>query len=184
MYGLVNRAIQDMVCHHYSMETWETIKKKAEVTIDAFVSMDSYPDDVTHRLVMAASQVLELSPQEILRAFGEHWVLYTAQEGYGEMMDMAGEDLPEFLQNLDQLHARVGVSFPQLQPPSFHCTEVSSTSLNLHYRSHRRGLAPMVMGLLQGLSHRFAAAIEVIQVQKREEGADHDEFLVHYHSDE
>jgi hypothetical protein len=47
----------------------------------------------------------------------------TDQEGYGDLMDMSGETLPEFLQNLDELHARVGVIFPKLQPPSFDCEQ-------------------------------------------------------------
>lgn len=54
-----------------------------------------------------------------MQAFGGFWVQFTATEGYSELMDMSGDNLPEFLQNLDNLHAGVGVSFPQLKPPSF-----------------------------------------------------------------
>lgn len=54
-----------------------------------------------------------------MQAFGGFWVQFTATEGYSELMDMSGDNLPEFLQNLDNLHAGVGVSFSQLKPPSF-----------------------------------------------------------------
>lgn len=180
MYGLVNKAIEEMVCSQFDDTTWETIKKKADVKTEAFVSMEGYPDEVTYRLVGAASEVLGLSPAEVMHAFGKYWVQYTAREGYGELMEMNGEDLPEFLENLDDLHARVGVMFPKLQPPSFDCDEEAEDELTLHYHSERDGLAPMVMGLIEGLGERFETEVDVNQTHSREEGADHDQFSVKY----
>ena len=69
MYGLVNKAIHDMVCSRFGEDTWQAIRQKAEIEIDTFVSMEGYPDDVTHRLVKAASEVLGLSGGEIMQAF-------------------------------------------------------------------------------------------------------------------
>ncbi|MBW4560741.1 MAG: heme NO-binding domain-containing protein [Mojavia pulchra JT2-VF2] len=180
MYGLVNKAIQDMVCTRFGKDTWQEIKLKAEIEVDVFISMEGYPDDMTHRLVKAASVVLGLSPSEIMQAFGEFWVQYTSEEGYGEMMDMSGDTLPEFLENLDNLHARVGISFPKLSPPSFECTEMEENSLSLHYRSTRDGLGSMVIGLVKGLGKRFDTEVDILQTQNRDEGAEHDEFLVKY----
>lgn len=183
MYGLVNKAIEDMVCSSFGEETWKKIKQKAEVEVDIFMSMEGYPDDITHRLVKAASAVLGLPASEIMQTFGEYWVQYTAKEGYGEMMDMSGETLPEFLENLDNLHARVGISFPQLKPPSFECTDMDEDSLSLHYSSTREGLTPMIIGLVKGLGTRFNTEVDITQTQSRDEGADHDEFLVKYKPD-
>ena len=103
----------------------------------------------------AASEVLGLSAEEVLKAFGEHWVLYTGKEGYGEMLKMAGNTLPTFLQNVDNLHTRVGHLFPGMTPPSFRCTDIRENSLRLHYYSTRPGLAPMVIGLVNGLAVMF-----------------------------
>lgn len=180
MYGLVNKAIKQMICTHFGLETWQTIKEKAEVDVEVFISMEGYPDDLTHRLVKAASEVLNLSAAEVMQAFGEYWVKYTAEEGYGEMLDMAGDSFPEFLENLDDLHARVGVSFPQLQPPSFECQDQSDRSLTLYYESQRHGLAPMVIGLVRGLGERFETEVEVTQTQSRDEGCDRDAFSIQY----
>lgn len=180
MYGLVNKAIQDMVCSRFGEDIWKKIKHKAEVDVDVFLSMEGYPDDITHKLVKAASAILDLPPSQIMQAFGEFWVQYTAQEGYGEMMDMSGDTLPDFLENLDNLHARVGVSFPKLQPPSFECSDMEENSLSLHYRSDREGLTPMIIGLVKGLGTRFDTEVEITQTVSRDEGAEHDEFLVIY----
>jgi hypothetical protein len=180
MYGLVNKAIADMVCSQFGTAKWQEICAAAAVEQTSFLSMEGYPDDVTHRLVKAASQVLGLPPAQIMEAFGEFWVKFTATEGYGELMDMSGDNLPEFLQNLDNMHARVGVSFPQLKPPSFECEETADQELTLEYRSEREGLAPMVIGLVKGLGNRFDTEVEVTQTQHRAEGAAHDEFSIKY----
>jgi Haem-NO-binding len=180
MYGLVNKAIADMVRSQFGEATWQEIRQKAAVENDTFLSMEGYPDDVTHRLVKAGSHVLGLTSAQIMQAFGEFWVEFTATEGYGELMDMSGDDLPEFLQNLDNLHARVGISFPQLKPPSFESHEENENELTLEYRSEREGLAPMVLGLVKGLGDRFDTEVDVSQTKSREDGADHDEFLIKY----
>jgi hypothetical protein len=181
MYGLVNKAIQDMVCQFHGEATWEVIKQKADLdSVDYFVGMEPYPDDVTHRLVRAACEVLGLSSDEILKAFGEYWVTCTAQEGYGELLDSAGDSLPEFVENLDNLHARVGLSFPKLQPPSFDCEETGDQSMELHYQSDRHGLAPMVVGLIHGLGKRFNTSVNVQQTEFRGQGAHHDICSIQY----
>jgi hypothetical protein len=82
------------------------------------------------------------------------------------------------------LHARLGLTFPQLQPPSFDCTEIEDDSLNLHYQSTREGLAPMVIGLVKGLGARFNTEVDIKQTSSREQGSDRDEFSIDYKENE
>lgn len=180
MYGLVNIAVQDLVTSRFGQDTWDTIKREAQVEDDMFLSMEAYPDDLTYRLVGAASTVLNVPAADLLDAFGEHWVKFTAAEGYGEFFRMGGATLPAFLQNLDRMHARVALSFPDLRPPFFRCTDVGERSLSLHYHSPREGLAPMVTGLLRGLGTLFATPVTVTHTERKDAGADHDVFLVEY----
>lgn len=181
MYGLVNRAIQQMVCTHHGEETWERIKAKADLAdLDFFSTYQAYPDDVTHRLVAAASEELGLSAAEIMQAFGEYWITYTASEGYEELLASTGGSLPEFLDHLDTMHARAGLAFPQLQPPSFRCQHAEDRSMELEYRSKRQGLAPMVLGLLHGLGRRFRTPVAVEQTASRDRGDGQDLFRIRY----
>lgn len=181
MYGLVNKAIEGLICNRFGEETWETIKRRAGIDEEGFVSLDSYPDSMTYALVGAASEVLATPADALLEVFGEYWVTYTAKEGYGGLLDAAGGDLRTFLVSLNQLHARVRLAAPELRPPSFQCTDITDTSLVLHYRSTREGLGPMVRGLLKGLSARFRTSIEVTELRKKgRDGADHDELLVSF----
>lgn len=180
MYGLVNQAIRDMILVNHGEEAWTRVRQRAEVEVEQFEGMEPYPDDLTHRLVRAASEELGQDAHTLLRAFGEFWVKYTATEGYGPLMEMAGASLPEFLHNLDDLHARVGVNFPQLQPPSFDAEDQGEGAMHLHYHSRREGLAPMVIGLVEGLGDRFQTPVQVQQLACRSQGADHDVFAVRY----
>lgn len=180
MYGLVNRGMEELICTRFGEKTWEAIKTEAGVDEDVFISMDPYPDEVTYQLVTAASRVLELSAETLLMTFGEYWTLYTAKEGYGELLKMSGSTLPEFLQNLDTMHARVGLLYPELRPPSFRCTEISDDGMLLHYHSERVGMAPLVLGLLRGLSKMFDTELTVTHVQRCPEQGDHDIFRLDY----
>ncbi|WP_369820046.1 heme NO-binding domain-containing protein [Synechococcus sp. 1G10] len=181
MYGLVNRAIQQMVTTQHGEDVWKRIKAKADLEdLDFFSTFQAYPDDVTHRLVAAASDELGLSGDQIMQAFGEYWITYTASEGYEQLLESTGETLPEFLDHLDNLHARAGLSFPKLQPPSFRCEHAADQSVDLEYRSKRQGLAPMVIGLLHGLGKRFGNSVMVEQTASRDRGDARDLFHVRY----
>lgn len=100
MYGMVNKSVQDMVRRNHGEPTWQLIRERAGLEVEVFLSHMSYPDEITYRLVAAASEVLRLPATEILEAFGEHWVLHTAQEGYGPLMRAAGRSLPVRHQNI------------------------------------------------------------------------------------
>jgi len=178
MYGMVNKVVEEMVCMHHGEPVWERIKDRAGVDVDVFMSNEGYPDELTYKLVAAASEVLKVPVEQILIGFGEHWVLHTAQEGYGGLMQAAGNSLPEFLGNLPNFHSRVSMVFPKLQPPRFQCTEVTENSLRLHYFTHRPGLAPFVIGLMQGLGKMFHTPVVVRLAEAKETGADHDVFDV------
>jgi len=178
MYGMVNKAIEELIISHHGSEVWERIRTRAGVEEEVFISNESYPDEVTYGLVGAASAILAQPAADILFAFGEWWVLKTANEGYGALMKAAGKTLPEFLINLPNFHTRVAMIFPRLHPPVFRCSDVTDTSMHLHYMSHRQGLSPFICGLLSGLGKMFSTLVEVQQINHKDQGAEHDVFLV------
>lgn len=180
MYGLVNRAIAGLVRSTYGDELWDEIRASAGVTDDLFLAMEAYPDELTYRLVAATAKAIKWSPNQVLEAFGEYWVLYTAKEGYGDLLRVAGRNLPEVLQRLDAMHAELAITMPHLKPPRFSCTNIEAHSLQLHYFSDREGLAPMVVGLLRGLSKLYETDVQIEQTASRATGAPHDIFLVSF----
>ena len=180
MYGLINRAVQDLVTTKFGAQKWEEIKEKSEINVPVFVGMNTYPDEITYKLVAAASSVLGLTQTQVLEAFGEYWILYTAKEGYGQLLSMSGNSFVEFLQNMNNLHARVQLSFPKLKAPSFECSDITAESMRLRYYTERPGLAPLVVGLLRGLGKKFATAVEIVHDKPRGGDRDFDEFLIRF----
>lgn len=180
MYGLVNQAVEDLVHRLGGADMWAAILSVARVEQPIFVAMQPYDDAITYRLVEATSEVTGLSQSEVLEAFGEHWILYTGEQGYGPMLAAMGTTLPQFLGNLDSMHSRIALTMPGLCPPSFAVDEIDEKTLRVHYWSDRPSLAPMVTGLLKGLATRFDLTMSVELADPRPADADHDTFLVTY----
>lgn len=172
MYGLVHRAIHDLVVRQFGEESWNLVREKAQLDQDHFVAMQAYDDEITYRLVGAACEVLQLSPAAVLEAFGEHWTLYTIEEGYKDLLDLMGDTLEEFLENLNTMHSRIALAMPELVPPNFEHEVRPDGSSILTYRSTRDGLSPMVLGLLKGLGKRFDRTIEVEMLESDEPGVE------------
>jgi hypothetical protein len=63
MYGMINKAVEDMVCMQFGESVWEDIKSRAGVDIDVFMSNEAYPDEMTFQLVGAASKVLKMTAE-------------------------------------------------------------------------------------------------------------------------
>ena len=169
MYGLVNKAIQDLVCDNFGEEKWNEIKKLSGFEDEGFIGLESYPDALTYTMVKNASIVLGKDASIIMEAFGEYWILYTAKEGYGEMLNLAGDSLTQFLNNLDMLHNRVNNIMPELVAPQFTTRNETSNSIELEYRSKRAGLESMVIGLLRGLGKRFDKDCTISHIQVKDE---------------
>ncbi len=172
MYGMINRAIEDLVVSCASEEIWEQVKQKAGLELGVFIDSSQYNDEVTYKLVEASSQILNQSPEEILHAFGRHWILYTGKEGWASVFDLGGDNMVDFINGLDSMHARVEIVLPEAQMPEFSVVE-HADHLELTYRSARQGLAPMVLGLLDGLAEKFNESWLVEHVEnKSTEGCD------------
>jgi len=154
MYGMINRGIEDFVVLSAGVDTWNQIKQHADIDIGEFLDSSMYDDETTYKLVASASEVLNISAEDVLRAFGRHWILYTGREGWATVFDLAGDNLVEFINGLDSMHARVQLALPEARMPHFSVIE-KDEHMELTYRSPREGFAPMVLGLLEGLAEQF-----------------------------
>lgn len=178
MYGIVNKAIQDLVTNQFGVETWNQVKEESQIDVDYFISNEPYDDVVTTKLAVAASKILGISVEEVLIAFGEFWILDTAKVKYGYLMESGGENLKDFLLNLPNFHNRIMLIYPKLTPPEFRISDISEKSLHIHYFSKRPGLQEFVRGLLQGLGKFFDTKVEIDLVQSRTNGDEHEIFKV------
>ncbi|MGJ0505855.1 MAG: heme NO-binding domain-containing protein [Methylocystis sp.] len=178
MYGIVTKAIGDLIVSQHGGAQWEAVQEKAGVEVDFLVGNEPYPDELAYRLVGAAAETLGCSADEFLVRFGEFWVLKTGAESYGALLKSGGASLKDFLIKLPNFHTRVALIYPQLRPPEFACTDIGETSLRLHYFTERPGLTSFMVGLLQGLSKLYETPLEIALVASKDAGASHDIFEV------
>ncbi len=178
MYGLVNNGVRAFIVENHGEAVWKTICTNAGVTDEEFENLTAYDDDTTYALVGAVCKTLDLPVETVLEVFGEYWVGFSKATAIGRLIDLGRETLIERIRGLDEMHERVQLTMPHLKPPSFDFEEMPDGAHRLHYFSVREGLAPMVVGLLQGMARECGVGIDVTLSNSRADGHDHDVFTV------
>ncbi|XP_037074554.1 soluble guanylate cyclase gcy-35-like [Pollicipes pollicipes] len=117
-----------------------------------FLNFQCYPDKATLDFIVIVVKHLEISLEYFLEGVGMHFVDFTIEKGYGEMLHTLGRTFHAFLDNLDYLHA-----FPGIVMPSFACTEDDEDPdvLFVDYYSRREGLEALAIGALRGCAKNF-----------------------------
>jgi len=177
MYGMINEGIRDLVISLADVEAWEEICAELNLNPEGFEPLCPYDDSITYKLVASVSRRFGITQEDVLRRYGQHWIAFTAAQGYGEIMRLFGSDIRTCLENLNRMHGHLGAMMPNLSPPRFQVHAESAKRFVVHYHSHRAGLAPMVVGLLEGLAEKFNERISVNHISKGTR-SDHDEFEV------
>jgi len=178
MYGIVNKAIEELVISNFGHDKWTLIKEKSGIDIDYFISTEPYDDAVTYLLAQAVAEVMDITLTDVLIAFGEWWILKTGKEKYGSLMKAGGKSLQEFLIHLPDFHTRIMLMYPKLTPPEFEITDIKENGLQVHYHSKREGLQEFVRGLLQGLSKLYQVETTILLLKSRNEGDHHEIFEI------
>lgn len=169
MYGMVNSAIREHVLERYGAAAWDEVHR-AVGTVDRFEPMQPYPDAVTYGLVGSVVAKFGVEAPVLLHDLGEFWIERIAKRHYAELMAATGSSFVSFVKNLDHMHARIRVSMPHYQPPSFRVLTLADDRLQVDYYSDREGLLPFVEGLFAGLAAHFGAAIAIEHVADESHG--------------
>lgn len=162
MYGFVNLAIRDFVIQNHGPQCWNQIKSDVCGNVEICLPDKVYDDSFTYGIVAAIADKLNITVPTALEAFGEYWVSFVDNQGYGAMLSGNGRTFKEFLSNLDQFHSRLGTTYAEFDPPYFEFVDHGENQLELNYTSKRPGLAHMVSGILKGLAKRYDTEIELV----------------------
>jgi hypothetical protein len=98
MYGIVNKAIQELVVANFGDEKWEAIRERSGIEEDFFISSEPYDDEITYQLAQAVGEEMNMTLSQVLIVFGEWWVIKTTKERYGGLMESGGSTLKDFLE--------------------------------------------------------------------------------------
>ncbi len=174
MYGIIHGALEALVDERAGPEAWPRIVARAGLEVPVTLSFHAYEDAETLALVHATAEALEVPVEGALEAFGRHWVGWASEHGYRVLLTPADDGLPGFLRRLDDLHARLSLSFPEADLPSFRVTDEAGLRCTVTYRSSRPNLYPMVRGMLVALGehHEDPVVLEAETVHPDTLGAD------------
>lgn len=183
MYGFVNSALEKLVRRRFGSEKWEEIRQRANILGErsTFLVNTVYKDEDTYVVVKAATEVLGLDAATLLEMFGEQFLVWCKESGYAKTLQLLGRSLQDFLTNLDALHDHLSIIYPQMDAPSFRCTEgKTKKEFHLHYYSSRDGLESIVKGIVKSVAREFyGVEVEMKLIKgKGEDGHDHSEFHI------
>jgi guanylate cyclase soluble subunit beta len=179
MFGWINDCTEKLVISKFGVETWHAVKEKAGCTVKdgGFIRHERYSDESTVALVVAASEVLNISVDDVLEAFGVYFMEFTRAEGFEKLLNCQGSTLRTWLSNINALHDHLESAFPRgMIKPVFWCEDDEDVegSIILHYYSKRGNLlVPIVIGLVKEVARfHFDVAINMVLLQKQDiEGA-------------
>lgn len=174
MHGIVNQAIQGLITDKFGADKWLEIKQRCSLSVDYFISNESYDDDITYNIIGIASEFLNVQANEILEEFAFYWVTVIGMEKYGDLMKAGGQNFTHFVMNLPNFHSRVMLIFPKLEPPEFSVEQMSEKQLILHYYSNRDGLSSFVIGIIKGIGFIYDTPISIKTILSEKVDFQHD----------
>jgi len=176
MFGWINDCTECLVVSKFGEDAWHKIKEKANCNVPdgGFLRYKYYHDSETVTLVVAASEVLGITVDDVLYAFGEYFIQYVRDNGYSNVLECLGSNMRDWLSNLNSLHDHLQASYPEgFVAPIFWSEDDTEQegAILVHYHSRRGSLlVPLVVGLLKtiGLDF-FDIEIELEQLQLQDE---------------
>lgn len=170
MYGIVHIILKDLALSLGGDVAWQKILKEAGLSqhgLEELLEPTLQKDEVSLCLMHATCEVFGLTSEAVLRAFGNHFVVFALRTGSAAFLSQ-GATFPAFLDNLAQIHTYwerdlPGVRFPCLQATS----DAESEGALLTYLSSRQGFASMVLGMVEEIGRRLYGvdvAFEAVEV--------------------
>jgi Haem-NO-binding len=173
MYGIINKALQEMTINSHGACTWEAVKNKAQIEIDTFFNGEMYDDAITHRLVDALCAIVSIEAAQVYYNIGQWYVVETIGKKYAGMVLAGGKTLKEFFENLPALYASVKRLYFPNTPSSISISDVEENCVLVCYHGPRPNLEEIVRGGLSGFCILFKAQPKVTIIENKSEGNTH-----------
>lgn len=154
--------LKELIVEKFGVEKWHEILKRlgidpTEKDADAGVIDPSkyYPDDLSVKAVVTTAEVLGVSFDDAMRVYGGYFVSYVHMGGHLRMLQSMGDNLAEFMKNINHLHFNLERSMRKASFPTFQIDEMTfdGYKFRLSYKSTRgAALYALVEGVLPALA--------------------------------
>ena len=161
MHGLIHVILKQFILSKYDESHWSSILVKLSIEDDSrILELKQYDDSVSVAGISAAAEVLCLSIDGVLRAYGIFFVEFIHMGGYLRMLKSMGDNIHTFLHHINDLHHNLEREFRNSDFPIFSVDALveetegkSKTTFVLSYSSSRgSSIAALVEGILPALA--------------------------------
>jgi hypothetical protein len=161
MHGLIHVILKQFILSKYDESHWSSILAKLSIEDDSrILELKQYDDSVSVAGISAAAEVLCLSIDDVLRAYGIFFVEFIHLGGYLRMLKSMGDNIHTFLHHINDLHHNLEREFRNSDFPIFSVDALveetegeSKTTFVLSYSSSRgSSIAALVEGILPALA--------------------------------
>jgi hypothetical protein len=160
MKGTIVKCLEDLVKAKGGVEPWKAILAKAGMPAHSiFTTSGVVADGDVLKLVGATAEVLKISAQAAMDAFGDYWSTTYAPAIYGVYFQRA-KTARDFLLSLDEVHVAMTKSMAGAAPPRFKYEDKGPKHLVMHYSSPR-GLVALMPGLIHGVAKLYKEKVTV-----------------------
>lgn len=161
MYGMIHKAARELAIQEFGQDSWDSILQACELDDRHFISGQHYDDATTMKLIGEMVRQTGMPAEDLLTAFGHHWIKFVGVSVYQSVIEMTGDNLVTFIENLNRMHDSIKATMPKAVLPSFLVSENSAAHIKIIYKSPRKGFESFVKGLLEGLIDKFGERGEV-----------------------
>ena len=159
MHGLINKSIEAFVKDTYGDDAWRAIGAKADLEDPSFEAMMVYDTPITTRIVVCATEVLNVDCADFLQNLGTYLVSQPTQQAVRRLLRFGGVDFVDFLYSLDDLHDRARLAVPDLFLPNLELREHTVNQFSLTVRSDFLSFGHVLIGLLTAMADDYGALV-------------------------
>ena len=156
MKGLIFNLLEAVVTQAHGEDTWDALLDSAQLD-GVYTSLGNYPDEQITALVLAAAHALKLSPNEVLRWFGQE-AMAVMVERYPAFFVAHSSTRPFVLSLNSVIHPEVRKMCPGADVPVFDFDTAPDGSLLMGYQSARK-LCALAQGFVEGAGRHYGETV-------------------------
>lgn len=160
MKGTIVKCLEEVVKKNHGEEKWEDILEACGMDpYHIFSVMDDVPDEAIVAAIGKAAEIIGVSQQEVMDAFGVHWSAVYAPRVYEVYYEKA-TSTRQMLMAMAGVHEQVTRRIENARPPKFTYEEHGPDGLRMTYASPR-GMVALMPGLVRGMAQYFNEQVDV-----------------------
>jgi len=170
MKGIINQCAVELLKNKFGEDKLLAVLKETGLPEDLeIVTLEDYPDEISIKFITAAAKVLNITPDDVMLAFGDYWVNEFAFKKF-KIIFAKYNNAKDFLKGMDSTHRWATETMEGATPPHFEYESPDNNTLIMHYFSKRK-LIKILEGLIRGVIKHFNVQADVIQIASNKPGA-------------